>query len=332
MNITVVGAGSWGTTLTILLAKNGHNVKLWVYESDLAEKMSSNRENTLYLPGHTIPVNVKITSSLEEALDSQELILNVIPTQFISSVFSSLKTTIKKGQIIVTASKGIEKNSLFTVTGIFNNLFGDAYKYAVLSGPSFAKEVVKENPAAVSVAANDREVTLMLQEVFSNSYFRVYRNNDVIGVELGGALKNVIAIASGISDGLGFGHNTRAALITRGLAEIVRLGVKMGAEARTFSGLSGLGDLVLTCTGDLSRNRSVGLKLGQGMTLKEILEAMHMVAEGVETTLSARHLALKMGVEMPIVEQVYQVLYNEKDAHKAVSNLMMRTYRQEFDE
>ena len=332
MNITVIGAGSWGTTLTILLAKNGHNVTLWVYESDLAEKMLSSRENTLYLPGHLIPDNVKITTSLDEALESQELIVNVVPTQFIRSVFSSLKTKLNEGQIIVTASKGVEKNSLLTVTGILKNLFGHAYKYAVLSGPSFASEVVKENPAAVSVAAQDGEVALLLQKVFNTSYFRVYRNNDVTGVELGGALKNVIAIASGISDGLGFGHNTRAALITRGLAEIVRLGVKMGAEARTFSGLSGLGDLVLTCTGDLSRNRTVGLKLGQGTTLKEILEAMHMVAEGVETTLSAYNLALKVGVEMPIVEQVYKVLYNEKDPHEAVSNLMMRTYRQEFDE
>ena len=332
MDIAVIGAGSWGTTLAILLAKNGHHITLWVYEDELAEKMASTHENSMYLPGYTFPENITISQSLEETLNSHDLIVNVVPTQFIRSVFFPLENSIKKGKIIVTASKGVEKFSFFTVTGILDNIFGDAHKYAVISGPSFAKEVVKENPAAVSVAAHDKDVALMLQKVFSNHYFRVYRNNDVKGVELGGALKNVIALASGVSDGLGFGHNTRAALITRGLAEIVRLGVKMGAQPQTFSGLSGLGDLVLTCTGDLSRNRSVGLKLGQGMKLREILDTMHMVAEGVETTFSVYNLSLKMKVEMPIVERMYQILYKDEDPHEAVSHLMMRAYKQEFDE
>jgi glycerol-3-phosphate dehydrogenase (NAD(P)+) len=332
MKITIIGAGSWGTTLAIVMANNAHNITLWVFEKDLAEEMIINRENNLYLPGHTIPDSIKVTNSLSEAVKDAEIIVNVVPTQYIRGVFSSLTGILKQGQIIVTASKGIEKNSLLTVTNILKNLFGDVHQYAVLSGPSFAKEVVKENPAAVSIAAYDKDIALMLQNVFSTPYFRIYRNCDVTGVELGGALKNVIAIASGISDGLGFGHNTRAALITRGLAEIVRLGIKIGAQPRTFSGLSGLGDLVLTCAGDLSRNRTVGLKLGQGMKLIEILESMHMVAEGVETTLSARKLAHKFDVEMPIVEQVYQVLYNEKDPHTAVTHLMMRAYKQEFDE
>ncbi len=326
--ISVIGAGSWGTVLSALLAEKGYDVSLWVHEEDLAQEMKETRINSIYLPGVQLPDNIKITSRFEEALYRTRYVLCVVPTQHVREVFQEATGHLEDDAIIISASKGIEKGTLLTVSGILSEI--THHQVAVLSGPSFAKEVVKKLPTAVTLAVKDRFLGLLLQEIFNTDYFRVYTHHDVLGVELGGALKNVIAIASGISDGLGLGLNARAALITRGLAEITRLGVKMGAEERTFSGLSGMGDLVLTCTGALSRNYTVGVKLGQGMSLQEILSGMRAVAEGVETSVSAHELSKRYNVEMPIVEQVYSVLHEGKPPQEAVRDLMSRTLKEEF--
>ena len=251
-----------------------------------------------------------------------------MPTQFTRSIFKEAEKYISKDAVIISASKGIEQGTLLTVSAILKDITGR--KIAVLSGPSFAKEVLKKLPTAVTLATENADFSLQLQEIFNTHYFRVYTHTDVLGVELGGALKNVIAIASGISDGLGLGHNARAALITRGLAEIIRLGERMGADKRTFSGLSGLGDLVLTCTGHLSRNYSVGVSLGKGMKLKDILSSTKSVAEGVATALSAFELSRKYGVEMPVVKQVHEVIYKDKNPAEAVTMLMNRALKAEF--
>jgi glycerol-3-phosphate dehydrogenase (NAD(P)+) len=329
--ITALGGGSWGTALANLLAEKGYSVTLWVYEKDLAEAIARTRENALYLPNVKLPSTLAVTHALQDAATDASIILNVIPTQHIRTVFSALKGKLPHNQVVVSASKGIEKNSLLTVTGILNQLFGESIRQAAFAGPSFAKEVAQKHPTAITLASSDLELAKTLQKVFNADFFRVYTNDDIMGVELGGALKNVIALAAGISDGLGFGDNTRAALITRGLAEIVRLGLKMGAKQSTFSGLSGIGDLFLTCTGAMSRNRSVGLQIGQGKKLGEILASMTMVAEGVETAISARDLAVQLNVDMPIVNEVYKMLYEDKPPRQAVKDLMTREYRREFD-
>ena len=326
--ITVVGAGSWGTTLACLLAEKGYDVSLWAFEKEIVERIQNTGMNSVYLPDVQLPANLKVTYDMEEAVGKSRYILNVVPTQFTRAVFEAAVRYIPEDAVIISASKGIEQGTLLTVSSILKAITG--HQIAVLSGPSFAKEVVRRLPTAVTLATEDLDAGLILQEIFNTQYFRVYTHTDMIGVELGGALKNVIAIASGISDGLGLGHNARAALITRGLAEMVRLGVSMGAEERTFSGLSGLGDLVLTCTGPLSRNYSVGVSLGKGMKLKEILSATKSVAEGVATSLSAYELSRKQGVEMPIVEQIYEVIYKEKSPAAAVTILMNRTLKSEF--
>lgn len=330
-NISVVGGGSWGTTLAILLANKGFPVRLWVYEKEVARQIQTSKENKLYLPGITVPASVAVTISLEEAVKSAAILINVIPTQHIRSVFSKAKVMVRSGHVIVSCSKGIEKGTLLTPTGVLNSLFGESVSYAVLSGPSFAVEVVKNLPTALTLAAHDKDLALRLQRLFNTNYFRVYTSDDIIGVELGGAVKNVIALAAGIADGLGLGNNTRAALISRGLAEMVRLGKTMGAMAETFSGLSGLGDLILTCTGSLSRNRAVGIKLGQGKLLREIIAELKGIAEGVESTMSVRELAWRQMVEMPIVEQVYHVLSRGKSPKDAVHHLMTRAYKDEFE-
>jgi glycerol-3-phosphate dehydrogenase (NAD(P)+) len=326
--ITVVGAGSWGTALACLLAEKGYDVSLWAFEKEIVERIRDTGMNSVYLPDVRLPANLKVTYDMEEAVGKPRYILNVVPTQFTRAVFEAAVRYIPEDAVIISASKGIEQGTLLTVSSILKAITG--HQIAVLSGPSFAKEVVRKLPTAVTLATEDLDAGLILQEIFNTQYFRVYTHTDMIGVELGGALKNVIAIASGISDGLGLGHNARAALITRGLAEMVRLGVSMGAEERTFSGLSGLGDLVLTCTGPLSRNYSVGVSLGKGMKLKEILSATKSVAEGVATSLSAYELSRKQGVEMPIVEQIYEVIYKEKSPAAAVTMLMNRTLKSEF--
>jgi glycerol-3-phosphate dehydrogenase (NAD(P)+) len=326
--IAVMGAGSWGTTLASLLTEKGYDVSLWAFEKEIADEINNRFTNETYLPEVTLPQGLKATNDLKDAVKKARYILNVVPTQFTRSVFKEAVKYIHESAVVVSASKGIEHGTLLTVSSVLNEISGN--QSAVLSGPSFAKEVINKLPTAVTLATNNPETGLLLQEIFNTGYFRVYTHSDILGVELGGALKNVIAIASGISDGLGLGHNARAALITRGIAEMMRLGENMGADKRTFSGLSGMGDLVLTCTGPLSRNYSVGIKLGQGIKLSDILSSTRSVAEGVATALSAFELSQKFGVEMPIVEQVYKVIYKDKNPAEAVNVLMNRALRSEF--
>jgi glycerol-3-phosphate dehydrogenase (NAD(P)+) len=331
MEIGVIGAGSWGTTLADLLAKKGFAVTLWAYEKDLVERMGRSRENDLYLPGVALSENLSFTSDLTEAVAAKNVLVLVPPSQIMRQVMSRAVPHIAPETVVVSASKGIENETLQTMSEVLNDLLAPDLnrRLAFLSGPSFAREVAAGMPTAVVAASADSEIARKVQGIFSTEVFRVYTNDDVIGVELGGALKNVIALAAGVSDGLGFGYNTRAALITRGLAEMTRIGVAMGANPATFSGLAGMGDLVLTCTGDLSRNRTVGMELGRGRSLEEILAGMNMVAEGVKTTLSTFQLAQKLQIEVPIVEQMYLILYQGKEARQAVNDLMLRELKPE---
>ncbi len=326
--IAVIGAGSWGTTLASLLVEKGYDVALWAREKEVSEEITARGVNSLYLPEISLPSGLKATSSLQEAVSKSRYVLNVVPAQFTRSVFGEAAGYLSRDAVVVSASKGIEQGSLLTVSDILHQVTGR--DVAALSGPSFAKDVIRRLPAAVTLAAANSDTGLLLQEIFNTSYFRVYTHNDVIGAELGGALKNVVAIAAGICDGLGLGHSARAALITRGLVEMTRLGRAMGADPMTFSGLSGLGDLVLTCTGPLSRNYTVGVNLGKGMMLGDILSSTRSVAEGVTTAHSAYELAGKKGVEMPIVEQVYDVLYMHRNPEAAVLGLMNRALKSEF--
>ncbi|WP_303722683.1 NAD(P)H-dependent glycerol-3-phosphate dehydrogenase [Malonomonas rubra] len=330
-NYAVIGAGSWGTTLANLLAEKGFPVTLWVYETDLAARMQQNGINDIYLPGFTLSQNLTYTSDLQTAVRGMQLLLFVSPSQVTRQVLQQALPDIDPHALVVCASKGIENDSLMLMSQVFEELLPTEsfHRLGFLSGPSFAKEVVQGMPTAVVAASRDLSCAEQIQEVFSTEKFRVYTHDDIIGVELGGSMKNVIALAAGVADGLGFGHNTRAALITRGLAEMTRLGLKLGGRAETFAGLAGMGDLVLTCTGDLSRNRTVGIELGKGRKLDEILSGMQMVAEGVKTTLSAYQLAEKLMVEVPIIEQMYQILYQGKDPRQAVSDLMLRDLKAE---
>lgn len=331
MKIGVIGAGSWGTTLANLLAKKGFSVTLWAYEADLVARMAASHENDLFLPGVQLDTNLSFSNDLAEVAADRDLLLLVPPSQVMRKVMTVAAPHLNPRTLIVSASKGVENDTLAPMSTVLTDVLPEPFheRLAFLSGPSFAREVAKEMPTAVVAAAEDLTVAAEVQDVFSTDYFRVYTNDDIIGVELGGALKNVIAVAAGVSDGLGFGYNTRAALITRGLAEITRLGLAMGAKPATFAGLAGMGDLVLTCTGDLSRNRTVGVELGKGRSLDDILGGMKMVAEGVKTTLSAFQLASKLGVDVPITEQMYQILYQNKDPRQAVSDLMLRELKAE---
>ena len=329
--IAVIGAGSWGTTLALLLADKGHEVKLWVYEKDLAEEMQKTRENRIYLSGYRLSDNITVTSSIKDAASNSEIMVFVVPSHVARGVIKELSHLVSKDTIIVSATKGIENNTLMPISEVFKEILPKSFhkNLAFLSGPSFAKEVAQKMPTAVALASYDAKVGEFIQQAFSTDNFRVFTNSDVIGVELGGALKNVIAIAAGIADGMGFGHNTRAAIITRGLAEMTRLGIAMGAEPATFAGLSGLGDLVLTCTGELSRNRTVGLRLGKGEKLKDILASMKMVAEGVKTTKAVYELSKKYNIEMPIPNEVYYILYEDKDVKASARDLMNRELGEE---
>lgn len=329
--IAVIGGGSWGTALADVLARNGRDTTLWIFEQDLAAEMAANRINTLYLPGFNLHPALQCTSNLSEALADRTMILLVTPVQVMRPVLSQAAELIGHDTVIVNASKGIELKTLLPVSRICAEMLGEESlnRYVALSGPTFAREVAAGLPSLIVAASRNEKCAQRVQSAFSNPTFRAYTNNDVTGVELGGAVKNVIAIAAGICDGLGFGHNARAALITRGLAEMNRLGVAMGAQPGTFAGLAGMGDLVLTCTGDLSRNRTVGFKLGQGMRLPEILAEMHMVAEGVKTAESVYQLSRSLGVEMPIVEKAYQILHEDKPAREAVTELMARDLKAE---
>ncbi|MBW2466784.1 MAG: NAD(P)-dependent glycerol-3-phosphate dehydrogenase [Deltaproteobacteria bacterium] len=330
----VIGAGSWGTALAKLLSDKGCRITLWAHRREQVEEILSERENLTYLPGFKLYENITATADIREAVSGQPVVVMVVPSHGYRDVFRLLLPYLSSGTHVISAVKGIENDTLMTMDQVMEDELSrlespPELHLGVLAGPSFAKEVAAGVPTAVSVAAKTKEEAVFFQEFFNAPLFRVYACTDLIGLELGGALKNIVAIAAGISDGLGYGTNTRAALITRGLAEISRLGIAMGADPITFSGLSGLGDLVLTCTGDLSRNRSVGLKLGQGKNLSTILSEMNMVAEGVMTTRSAWNLASKMGVEMPILEQVYQVLYKDKPCNEAVRDLLARTLKPE---
>jgi glycerol-3-phosphate dehydrogenase (NAD(P)+) len=326
--ISVIGAGGWGTTLACLLSNKGYDVTLWVREKNVAEEINNTRINSAYLPDITLPDDLRITHSIDDAVKKARYVLNAVPAQYTRAVFKEAFPFIPDQSIIISASKGIERGTLLTVSCILKEL--SAHPVAVLSGPSFAKEVIKKLPAAVTIATEDKNIGFILQEMFNINNFRVYTHDDIVGVEIGGALKNVMAIASGISDSLGLGNNARASLITRGLVEMTRLGVAMGAKEKTFSGLSGIGDLVLTCTSPLSRNYTVGIKLGQGMKLKEILDQTRSVAEGVATAESAFELSKKYNIEMPIIEQVYRVLYKDKDPVLAVKDLLERSLKTEF--
>jgi len=329
--IAVIGGGSWGTALAAALARNGNDTLLWAYEEELVVEINSSHTNSLYLPNIPLPPTLACTNSLPEALAGRGIILLVTPVQVMRGVLSQAASLIGRDTVIVNASKGIELETLDTVSRICADLLGEESlsRYVALSGPTFAREVAGGLPSLIVAASRSEECARRVQAALSNPTLRVYTNNDVIGVELGGAVKNVIAIAAGISDGLGFGHNARAALITRGLAEMNRLGQAMGAQPATFAGLAGMGDLVLTCTGDLSRNRTVGIKLGQGQRLPEILAEMRMVAEGVKSAESVYQLACKLGVEMPIVEKTFQILHEDKPARQAVMELMARELKAE---
>jgi glycerol-3-phosphate dehydrogenase (NAD(P)+) len=333
MRVAVLGSGSWGTALAKVLSDKGHRVMLWGRRPELAADIREKRENATFLPGYRLAESLDATSDLGEALHGAEMLLMAVPTHGIRETLQRCETLIPRGIPVVSATKGIEQETLYFVNEMIASELPWTEPYFVaLSGPSFAKEVAAGLPTVVVAAAKDLGLARDVQQAFwTENRFRVYLTDDVVGVEVGAALKNVIAIAAGASDGLGFGHNARAALITRGLAEIARLAMKMGGDALTLAGLAGMGDLVLTCTGELSRNRYVGFELGKGRTLDEIVGSMRQVAEGVRTTKSARDLSRREGVYMPIIEQVYAALYEKKDLPQAVYELMTREAGHERD-
>jgi glycerol-3-phosphate dehydrogenase (NAD(P)+) len=334
VKIGVVGAGSWGTALTNLLALKGFKIDLWVFEEEVKDQIETYRENKVFLPGVSLSDNIYPSNDIEAVVRGKDLVLMVVPSHVMRETASKIREHISKETIIVSASKGIENKTHLTMSGVLREIFHKISEdsFAVLSGPSFAGEVVRNVPTVIAVASKNQNVAGYVQHVFATPYFRVYTNNDMIGVELGGSVKNVIAIASGIIDGLGLGLNTRAALITRGLTEMRRLGLKLGANPRTFAGIAGVGDLVLTCTGDVSRNHTVGKKIGEGLKLNEILSEMRMVAEGIKTAKSVYNLSRKLGVDMPISHEVYHVLYDDITPKEAVRRLMTRDLKHELDE
>ncbi len=333
--IAVIGGGAWGTGLAIVLGRKGtHRVRIWAHETDVCESISKARVNERFLPGERIPESVTASNDLAAVLEHSQIIVSVMPSQHCRMLFERMRPHVLPNALIVSATKGLEEGSLQRMTEVIVNVMtqsgASAPAIGALSGPSFAKEVARGDPTAITVASQNSALLQTVQREFSDAAFRVYTNNDVVGVELGGALKNIIAIAAGICDGLGLGHNSVAALITRGLAEITRIVVACGGRSETMAGLAGLGDLVLTCTGGLSRNRSVGVELGRGKKLPEIIAGMHgMVAEGVFTTTAAVGLAHARGVEMPITEQMHAILHEGKSPREAIQELMTRTGKSE---
>lgn len=329
--IGVVGAGSWGTALATMVAEKGFPVTLWAYEQELVESISIKHRNMLFLPEVALHQNLTCTGDIRQAVAAKRIVLWVTPVKAFRSLFEQGFFESTPGAIHVCASKGIENDTLETVSQMAADIArGREMAFAVLSGPSFAHDVARKMPTAVVIASQDQASAAVVQEALATPYFRTYTSQDVVGVEIGGALKNVVAVASGIVEGLGLGHNTRAALITRGLAEMMRLGVFLGADPLTFSGLSGIGDLVLTCTSTQSRNYSVGLQIGRGKQLEDILPHMNMVAEGVYTTRSAYALSRRHGIDMPIVAEIYQILFEGKPAQQAVKALMGRDLKKEL--
>jgi len=329
--ISVIGSGGWGIALTILLYKNGHDLTIWSFDKREAEELKTTRENKTKLPNILIPEDIKVTDDLKEAVDNKDVLILAVPSKAIRSVSKSLKDIIKDNQIIINVAKGLEEDTLKTMTDIIEEeLKGKNPQVAVLSGPSHAEEVGKGIPTTCVVSAHNKELTLYLQNIFMNPSFRVYTSPDMLGVEIGGALKNVIALAAGIADGLNYGDNTKAALITRGIKEISLLGVAMGGEQSTFYGLTGLGDLIVTCASMHSRNRRAGILLGEGKTLDEAIKEVNMVVEGVYSAKSALMAAKKYNVEIPIIEQVNAVLFENKNAAEAVNELMIRDKKLEI--
>jgi len=328
--IAIIGAGAWGTAISIVLGrKQRHEVQLWAYEEEVRRSIEKRRVNDLFLPGYKIPEFVNVTGNLADAVADTEILVSAMPSQHCRRLFEQITSLIKKDVLIVSATKGLEQHTFLRMTEVIEFVTGSRHLGAI-SGPSFAAEVARGDPTAVTIASANSTLATTIQREFSDTAFRVYTNDDVTGVELGGALKNVIAIAAGVCDGLGLGHNSIAGLITRGLAEMTRLAIACGARPETMSGLAGLGDLVLTCTGGLSRNRTVGVELGRGRKLQEIIEGMHgMVAEGVYTTDAALQLARRNNVEMPIAEQMHAILNQGKSPREAIQELMTRSAKSE---
>ena len=334
INIGVIGAGSWGTALANLMASKGLAIDLWVFEKEVLQQIIESRENQYFLPDVKLSSNLTPHNDLAEVVSGKDLLLVVVPSHVMRETTFKMADHISKEAVIASASKGIENRTHLTMTGVLQETLPQiaAERLAVISGPSFAREVAQNLPTVVTAASKDVEIAALVQQVLVTPYFRVYTSDDVIGVELGGSLKNVIAIAAGVIDGLNLGLNTRAALITRGMTEIRRLGLKLGANPRTFTGLAGFGDLILTCTGDLSRNHTVGKKIGKGQKVNDILGEMRMVAEGVKTAKSVYNLSRKLGVDMPISHEIYRILYEDLDPKEAVYRLMTRDLKHELDE
>jgi glycerol-3-phosphate dehydrogenase (NAD(P)+) len=337
-DIAVIGAGAWGTAISIVLGRQKrHRVRLWAHEAEVRDSIARSRVNQLFLPDCPIPETVVCSNSFEQALRGAEIVVSVMPSHHTRRVFEEMRPRLRAEMLFVSATKGIENDSLMRMTEVIaevleNGAGGFRPRMGALSGPSFAKEVAKGDPTAITIASADGELAETVQREFSDPRFRVYTNDDAVGVELGGALKNIIAIAAGVLSGQNLGHNTVAALITRGLAEMTRLVVACGGKAATMAGLAGLGDLVLTCTGGLSRNRSLGVELGRGRKLPDIIAGMHgTVAEGVLTTNAAVGLARRAGVEMPITEQMHAILQRGKSVEEAISELMGRPSTSEID-
>ncbi len=330
-NLAIIGGGSWGTALALVLAPRFQRLRLWVYEQDLAARMAETRINDVFLPDFRIPDGVEVSSDLSYALEEAEIVLGVMPSHHARRLYSQMAALVRPDVILVSATKGLESQSLLRVSEVIRQSVEGQQKrrIAVLSGPTFAVEVARGEPTAVVISSEERESAETVQAAFSGPSFRLYTNTDPIGVEIGAALKNVIAIGAGICKGLGLGSNTRAALISRGLAEITRLATALGGNPRTLAGLAGLGDLVLTCTGDLSRNRQVGIELARGQTLSDIVSSMRMVAEGVQTTFAAVELARLHGVEMPIAQQMNAILRDGRPPREAIRELMERSLKGE---
>jgi glycerol-3-phosphate dehydrogenase (NAD(P)+) len=330
MNISIIGAGSWGTTLALVLHQNGHQVYCWAYEKSIIEDITETGMNNAFLPGIAIPADILFYSDLNRCLEQCDAVVLATPAQAIRSVLVQIQSDQLKDIYWITVAKGIEKGSLKRISEVIHEVCSIPYdRIGALSGPSHAEEVSRKIPTAVVAASPNTNTAAKMQRLFNTGYFRVYTNTDLLGVELGGALKNIIALAAGICDGAGYGDNTKAALMTRGLVEIGRLGIHLGAKPDTFAGLSGMGDLIVTCMSKHSRNRFVGQEIGRGAKLPAILAKMVMVAEGVETTKSAYELARREGIEIPITEQVYQVLYHNKPPRRAVKDLMTRQSKSE---
>jgi glycerol-3-phosphate dehydrogenase (NAD(P)+) len=329
--LTVIGGGSWGTALAAVLAPRFSQVRMWVYESDLAERMCRTRANDVYLPGVELPAHVLVTSELGTALHGAEIVLSVMPSHLARGLFEQMRPLLNESMVFVSATKGLENGTLLRISEVIRDVLRPAFdpRVAVISGPTFAREVARFEPTALVVASEDERLAASVQAAFSGPTFRLYSSPDPTGVEVGGSIKNVVAIGSGVLNGMGMGHNVTAALITRGLAEMNRLAVAMGGKPQTLAGLAGLGDLVLTCTGDLSRNRTVGVELAHGRKLDEIVSSMKMVAEGIKTTNAAVDLAKRYGVEMPIAEQMYQMLHFGVSPRDAIQRLMERSLKVE---